>query len=324
MVRINSRSLVVAFTFIIALPGAGQAQPVRDIAKDISELRARIDNLANQIERERNSKDLDGPKLQRRLDELGQQRHEAFRALISALTDAPNLSKKEANEVLERMLEETIETKGLQEKVKLKTALEYFSEKFGGKIPILINRAAFADILDPDAPDPYEEEVSLPPVPSKMPMATALRLVLAQVGQGHATFLVRRGFIEITTLKASGAAQHLYQPSIMLTFKAQLLPDVLEQLADETGIAIHLDPKVGDKSKTQISAKFRNTTLEDALVIVTEMAELKFVVLERSIFVTTPERATVLRKEEKEREGPRKNLVPKQIQQTSKRWESGS
>ena len=60
------------------------------------------------------------------------------------------------------------------------------------------------------------------------------------------------------------------------------------------------------------------------LVVVTEMAELKFVVLDRSIFVTTPERATILRKEEKDRDEPRKNFVPKQTGNGSKRWESAS
>jgi hypothetical protein len=36
-------------------------------------------------------------------------------------------------------------------------------------------------------------------------------------------------------------------------------------------------------------------------VTVTEMAGLKYVVCERSVFVTTPEKANVLRKEELER-----------------------
>src|SRR6478609_4552468 len=60
---------------------------------------------------------------------------------------------------LMQMLDLTIDTKGLQERVKLKTALEYFSNKTDGKLPILIDREAFAVELGADAPDPYEEEV---------------------------------------------------------------------------------------------------------------------------------------------------------------------
>ena len=103
----------------------------------------------------------------------------------------------EATEI-SRLLQQVIDTKGLQEKVKLKTALEYFADKFGGKLPILVDREAFAD-GQAEAADPYEEEVSLPPVPARMAMSTALRLVLAQVGKGKATYLIRRSFVEITT-----------------------------------------------------------------------------------------------------------------------------
>jgi hypothetical protein len=100
-----------------------------------------------------------------------------------------------------RLLQQLIDTKALQEKVPFKKALEYFSDRFAGKLPYVVDRDAFADELGADAPDPYEEEVCLPPVPSKMIMNTALRLVLAQIGKGRATYVVRRNFIEITTRK---------------------------------------------------------------------------------------------------------------------------
>ena len=117
-----------------------------------------------------------------------------------SVTTLPNdeTALREATEI-NKLLQMPIETKGLQEKVKLKTALEYFSDKFGGKLPILVDRDAFADERAEAAPDPYEEEVSLPPVPKTMIMSTALRLILAQVGKGKATYLIRREFVEITT-----------------------------------------------------------------------------------------------------------------------------
>ncbi|HZZ78015.1 MAG TPA: hypothetical protein VFE62_05835 [Gemmataceae bacterium] len=131
-----------------------------------------------------------------------------WKALIKARKDKFDVrslpddeaGRKEATEIY-RLLQQPIDTKGLQEKVKLKTALEYFGDRFGGKLPILIDKESFTTELGADAPDPYEEEVSLPPVPSKMVMNTALRLVLAQVGKGQATYLIRRNFIEITTIK---------------------------------------------------------------------------------------------------------------------------
>lgn len=301
----------------------GQMQEFKDPVLLIAELRVKFDKLCEHYNQDLATPNKDAKAHARRLNDLELERAEIISALTAAFRDAPSLTRREQNAVLARMLEETIETKGLQEKVKLKTALEYFSDKFGGKMPILIDRSAFGPIGEPDTPDPYEEEVSLPPVPAKMPMSLALRLVIAQVAKGEATYLVRQGYIEITTLKASASVHYLYRPSVLVTFKQQPLHDVLEQLSDETGIAIHLDPRAGDKAKASISAKFRNTTLEDALVTITEMAELKFVVLERSIFVTTPERAAIIRKEEKDRESQRKEIPPKGISK-SKRLEPAS
>ena len=108
---------------------------------------------------------------------------------------------------LYRLLQVPINTRGLQEKVKLGAALELFSDMFDGKLPILVNKAAFEEEFGGNAEDPYEEEIWLPPVPKKMPVATALRLTLAQIGKGKATYIVRRNFVEITTWKHLGEDQ---------------------------------------------------------------------------------------------------------------------
>jgi WD40 repeat protein len=102
---------------------------------------------------------------------------------------------------LYRLLQRPIDTKGLHEKLKLKNALEYFSDAAGGKLSFLLDREAFAAELGRDALDPFEEEVCLPSVPSKMILNTALRMVLSQVGMGNAGCVMRPGFVEITTVK---------------------------------------------------------------------------------------------------------------------------
>ncbi len=210
--------------------------------------------------------------------------------------------------ILER-LQQPVQTASLAEKVKLKTALEHLSDKFGGQLPILVDKEAFAAELGPESNDAYEEEVCLPPVPSKMATATALRLIVSQIGKGQATYVIRQGHIEITTLKASSAAHLLREPMLVASFERRPLLEVLEHLSDESGLAIHLDPNVPKKIQP-ITARFRNSCFEVALVTVTEMAELKFVVMERSVFVTTPAKAVILRKEEAQRARERKQLKP--------------
>ncbi|HZZ81735.1 MAG TPA: hypothetical protein VFE62_24755 [Gemmataceae bacterium] len=202
-----------------------------------------------------------------------------------------------------KTLQQPIETKGLQEKLKLATAVDYLGDQTGYKVPFVLDRDAFVAELGTDAPEPFEEEVSLvlPGSPPKMPMEAVLRQLLAQVGKGHATYVIRSNHIEITTLKASLAAHAIHQVPITMAFDQRPVKQVLQDLTDESGIDIHLDPNVGKMGDALIAATFRNATLDNALVTVTEMANLKYVVLQRNVFVTTAERAKVLRQEEQDR-----------------------
>lgn len=206
------------------------------------------------------------------------------------------------------MLDQTVDTKELQDKIKLKAALAYFANQTKGKLVVLIDREAFAAELGADAPDPYEEEVSLPPIPTKMPIRLALRLILTQVGKGNATYIVRRDYVEATTRLRTTAAFTLPQPIDFAMFDQQPLANILGKLADEHSLAINLDPAVGKQGLTPITATFRNCSLEEALVTITEMADLKLVVFEHSIFVTTPEKAEILRREEAQRKDMREEL----------------
>jgi RNA polymerase sigma factor (sigma-70 family) len=210
------------------------------------------------------------------------------------------------------MLEQPIHTKGLHEKVKLRTALQYFTEQFGGKLRILVDKEAFAAALDADAPDAYEEEVVLPAEVSKMTLDQALRTVIAQVCQGKATYVIRRGWIEITSEAATRAVNSLHRPSIVGSYHQRPLAHLLQELSDKSGVTINLDPKI--EMNAPISATFRNCSLEEALVTVTEMGQVGYVVLAHSIFVTTPDRAKAMEQEEnvrrKNREQPKPKLEP--------------
>jgi hypothetical protein len=215
-----------------------------------------------------------------------------------------------------RLLKEPIETKGLQDRIKLKTALELFSDRFGGRLPILVDKEAFALELGPDSMDPYEEDVVLPPVPSMMSMQTALRLILSQIGKGTATFIIRQNHIEITTVKQASSPRMLLQ-TVFASYEQRPLKEVLQEFTDQTGLTINIDPRIGEKIKTPITATFLNNALEDALVTVTESADLKFVVMLNSIFVTTPSHARVIKQEEKVREKKREAPGPKKLEATS-------
>lgn len=223
----------------------------------------------------------------------------------------PARSQESDTRAIQRMLQTTINVKQLQgEKIKLKQWFEYFSDLTKGKLTIIVDREAFAPILGADAPaDLYEEEVELPPVGETVPMGIALHSLLSQVGKGEARYVIRQGFIEVVPAEHT-KAKHMLRRTIQASFKKRPLRDVLEDFSDRTGLTINIDERAGKKAATAITADFRGSTLEEALVTVTESAGLKFVRLEKSIFVTLPNQAEAMEKEEKRRDKERRATPP--------------
>jgi hypothetical protein len=233
--------------------------------------------------------------------------------LLPALSQGPDKAKppnerpattaREEMLSLIRMLKQPIDTKPLQEPIKLKVALEIISRQFGGKLVFQVDKNGFESTLGADAPDPYEEEVFLPRGPAKMSLDRALKMLLPQVARGTATYVLRpsHGYVEIAPASSLTPEFPGQQRIVATAFVKRPLQEVLQDLAAEADVDIHVDPNIGDKAAMPISATFRNATLEQILVTVTEMARLKYVVLEGSAYVTTPEHAKVLEKEESTR-----------------------
>jgi hypothetical protein len=207
-----------------------------------------------------------------------------------------------------KMLEQTIHVKDFQEPRKLKKAIEILSEVTGGRPSIWVDQRAF---LTDEAPmDPYDLDVVLPDHPTKMTVQQAIRSICSQLDREPATFLIKNGGIVIVPARHATSKSLLRAP-VLVSFDRRPFDAVLRELSDHSGLTIILDPSVGKKANTEISATFRNATLEDALVAVTEMAELKFAVLHQSIYVTTASKAETMEKEEAARSKKREPALPR-------------
>ena len=138
--------------------------------------------------------------------------------------------------------------------------------------------------------------VSFGPLPVKATAEKALRMALAQV-EPEAAFLIRDGLVEITTASQASVAGVLQQ-RVLANFSKVPLADALQDLSYQTGASIVLDGRVGDKAKTPVTASFRNdVNLEAALRMLADMADLKMVILQSGLYVTTPANAQKLNKE---------------------------
>src|SRR5207248_6470561 len=85
----------------------------------------------------------------------------------------------------------------------------------------------------------------------------------------------------------------------------------LGALSEKTGTTILIDKRVGDKANAEVTAHLLNEIdLAGALRALTEMADLKVLVLDGAVFVTTPAHAETLRKEAGQRLQGKKDMEP--------------
>jgi hypothetical protein len=189
--------------------------------------------------------------------------------------------------MVQRVTEETIDTAPFVNRMSLKDAIgllyEIMSAK-GTELPILIDTEAFKR-QDKDAVDPYETAVSLPPVPRRMTVEKALRLMLPNVP--NAAFVVRRDFVEITTEKEASLDMLLKQ-GVLGDFSRRRFSEVISELAARHGITIIIDEQQAAQANKEISATFRNdVALRDAIVVLARSAALHAEFLPTAVFITS-------------------------------------
>lgn len=208
---------------------------------------------------------------------------------------------------LHKVLEETLDTKAFQGPMILKEILGVLQDNLDKRykdddvLPILVDEQAFKE-ENPDVPSVLESQVRFPPFPRRMTVATALRVALAQVPTNNATFLVRAGYLEVTTRKQASPKQ-LLQRRVMALFDGSPLGEALDYLSALTGLSVTVDSRVGDKLKTPVTAAFTNDiTLEAALRMLTNMSDLKMVLVGDAVYITSPANAQALEKEQRPRE----------------------
>jgi hypothetical protein len=176
----------------------------------------------------------------------------------------------------------------------LKSALtqvqEQFQQRYGRALSIDINHRAFKD-ENPEAPDLNDLEMKIRSLPKTSTVRQVLRSLIAQVPTNNATLFLKPGVIEITTHSSVIPARLLGQ-TVDLKFTRQPLSFVLEQIYEQTGVSVILDPRVGINARAPVSITFTNDlTLGTGLLLIAEMAQLKLLVTDNAIFITTPAHA---------------------------------
>jgi hypothetical protein len=206
-----------------------------------------------------------------------------------------------------------IDTQPFQEKVKFKVFLEGIIKQLQGAdraVTINLDVETFAAVVGADAPNPFEEEVGV--YGSHRKRATAMDMLteaVKQIGKGSAV-VIRAGRVDIVPLSLT-SKEYMFNQTFRADFKDQRLDLALEELSDLTGVSLVIDGRARQKAQTTVTARFNDdVALQDAVRMLTDMAELKIVYLVTGMYVTTPERAKEMQRELKKLYEPKAPANP--------------
>lgn len=198
-----------------------------------------------------------------------------------------------------QMLTDEIDTASLQKQpLKLGEFLKWLPGKVesqkGTPLPISVDVDVFK-AENPDAPPIDEFQVKFPASPPQTTVYQALEVALSQVPTANANYLIRQGKLEITT-DSKTDPHYLLSEKVFAVFKNTPFTDAVEELSDQTGIGFVIDPRIGGKANTPVSATFpNNTAYEVAIIILTDMVGAEAILLRDVVYITTPANAQKLR-----------------------------
>jgi hypothetical protein len=185
----------------------------------------------------------------------------------------------------------------ISDPLKLRELLEYLSKQLppGREVALVIDDEAFREEF-PDVTDIADVEIRVRGLSAKTTMLQMLRQALKQLPFKSA-LIVRAGKVEIVPAVRT-AKEWLLNQTFNVDFKDRPLDAALEELSELTGVSIVMDTRAKEKAKSAVTGRFRDdVALQDAVRMLTDMAELKIVYLVTGMYITTPEHAQVVQKE---------------------------
>jgi len=191
---------------------------------------------------------------------------------------------------------------GLPAGTSLMDALDFLSERTGVAIAIDADAFQAADVMAV-----AEAQVHLKKMMG-VSLGTILKLMLPQIKceGGTATYVIRRDALVVTTTRQLDprnwtGTERKWVPRTDAQFDQVPLQEAVRELVENSGINIVLDARVGEKHWATVSATATNLPVDTLLELLADMADLKVVVVDSALYVTSRANALAMRKEQEER-----------------------
>ncbi len=211
-----------------------------------------------------------------------------------------------------RKLKQTADFPGFDDpKLTLEEALDQLTKLYD--VSFEINDRAFKS---EQIQDVSKTEIATTPIPAmkKAPLERVLRRLLKRIpGESVACWVVRKSDLEITTEAARLAefwpngnenvkpdpnplqdpeqSKARPLPLVVIEFDRTPLDEALRELADNANYNVVLDARVANQIKLLVTVSLINVPLDTAVRMVADMADLRPVLLNNAIYVTTENRA---------------------------------
>ncbi len=153
------------------------------------------------------------------------------------------------------------------------------------KVPVIIDNTVYQFGLDPNQP---VINVNL----KQVKMRDGLKAVLAPYNLKFG--LTAEGLFISTE---EGVITKQLRQRVSVDCDGTEFGTAVKQLATDTGANLVVDPRLGDKSKKAVTLKLDDVPLETAVRLLSEVADLRAVRMSNVLFVTTPDKAKVLRED---------------------------
>ncbi|GIW79066.1 MAG: hypothetical protein KatS3mg105_0873 [Gemmatales bacterium] len=197
-----------------------------------------------------------------------------------------------SSEQVRAILDQAVSGDGFDPGTPFKDVLAFFTKQY--HLKFIVDQGAFRKAYQ------IERAEDLPVSTSKY-VNIRLSTVLDYLTEPFDATWVQCG-TEIWIVPKSLVGQRLKGQTINIDFANTALDQVLRELSSRTGSSIVLDRRrCAEQAEEKITAAFKNVSLGSALKIVANMVELQAVLIGKVFYVTTPENAARLRKEEAER-----------------------
>jgi hypothetical protein len=144
--------------------------------------------------------------------------------------------------------------------VSLRSIVAYIDDKLsarGRSLPIVVDHLSIKEANHGEPFSVYEAPIELPPSLRNATVQELIEQALKQVPNSCATYLIRNGRVDILAHHAASIPL-LLDSSVAIQFRQVPLKFAIEDLADQMGFTVMIDPQCGDALATPISLHTQN------------------------------------------------------------------